>query len=180
VIWNSFSIIVRLLFWVGLVTALSSSLGSERISGKAHTLSDGRIEFAPHWLTFWGSLLIAFYFAYLSIARVRNHHEIGFDLLIAACIGAFSLTIAFSLPGTITVTTNGVNQSFWLRKNKVIHWEEIVEVNTGEKSRTVTITGKNGTKILHSRQLPDRPRLLLEIKQHSGENLPPDFPREPV
>ena len=51
---------------------------------------------------------------------------------------------------------------------------------TGEKSRTVTITGADGIKIVHSRQLPDRPRLLWELKQHCGEQLPADFPRERV
>lgn len=83
-------------------------------------------------------------------------------------------------PGTIVITADGLEQVHWLWKNKLIQWSEIEEINTGEKSRAVTITATNGTKIVHSRQLPDRPRLLFELKQHCGENLPPDFPREPI
>ena len=48
------------------------------------------------------------------------------------------------------------------------------------KIRTVTITGADGTKIVHNRQLPNRPCLLVELKQHCGEKLPSDFPREPI
>jgi hypothetical protein len=59
-------------------------------------------------------------------------------------------------------------------------WKNIVEINTGEKSRTVAITSSDGTEIVHSDLLVDRPRMLLELKQHCGENLPPDFPREPL
>jgi hypothetical protein len=44
----------------------------------------------------------------------------------------------------------------------------------------VTIIGADGTKIIHSRQLPDRPRLLMELKIHCAEKLPSDFPREPI
>jgi hypothetical protein len=44
----------------------------------------------------------------------------------------------------------------------------------------VTVTGKDGTKIIHSPMLADRPRFLLELKRHCGEELPPDFPREPI
>jgi hypothetical protein len=40
---------------------------------------------------------------------------------------------------------------------KQIGWADILETNSGEKSRTVTITGADGTNIVHSRQLPDRP-----------------------
>jgi hypothetical protein len=77
------------------------------------------------------------------------------------------------------VTANGLKQIFWLWKNKQIHWADIVEINTGEKIGTVTITGANGTKIVHSRQLPDRLTFLRALKDHCGEKLPPDFPREP-
>jgi hypothetical protein len=72
------------------------------------------------------------------------------------------------------------NQISWPGRNRRIRWAEIAEINTGEKSRTVTITGGNGTKIIHTRSLPDRPRLLMELKHYCGENLPPDFPRETI
>jgi hypothetical protein len=39
--------------------------------------------------------------------------------------------------------------------------------------------GSEGTKIVHNRVLPDRPRLLSELRLHCGDELPSDFPREP-
>jgi hypothetical protein len=87
--------------------------------------------------------------------------------------------IAFTFPDTIIVKADGLEQIAWLRRRRQIRWADIVEINTGEKGRTVSIIGADGTKIVHSRQLPDRPRLLMELKKHCGENLPSDFPREP-
>jgi Bacterial PH domain len=77
---------------------------------------------------------------------------------------------------SVWIASDGLQQVSWLWKNKRIRWEDIVEINTGGKSRTVTITGSDGTKIVHSRVLPDRPRLLIELRHHCGENLPSDFP----
>jgi hypothetical protein len=102
------------------------------------------------------------------------------DLIIAAILGILAMMFIFTFPETIVVTDNGLEQISWLWKKKQIRWADIVEINTGEKSRTVTITGADGTKIVHSRQLPDRSRLLMELRVHCGENLPSDFPREPI
>lgn len=91
-----------------------------------------------------------------------------------------TVVIAASFPATIILSTDGLQQVSWLWKDKRIGWSEIVEINTGEKSRTVTVTGADGTKIVHSRQLSDRPRLISELKHHCGHSLPQDFPQEPV
>ena len=90
------------------------------------------------------------------------------------------IAILCSFPGTVVITGSCLQQVYWFRRNKRIRWQEIVEINTGEKSHTVIITGADGTKIVHVRQLADRRRLLLELKNHCGEELPPDFPREPI
>ena len=79
----------------------------------------------------------------------------------------------------VVIAVDGLEEVYWLRRRKRIQWKGIVEISTGEKSRTITITGADGTRIVHSPQLPDRPQLLLELKNLCGENLPPDFPRKP-
>jgi hypothetical protein len=91
-----------------------------------------------------------------------------------------AVTSLIELPATIVTNSGGIEQTFWLRKNKRIRWKGVVEINTGEKIHTVTITSADGTKIIHSSQLADRARLLLELKQHCGDSLPPDFPRERI
>jgi hypothetical protein len=109
-------------------------------------------------------------------------HGLGnpWEALIGASFGLGALAFLIELPATIVAGSDGLEQVYWFRRNKRIGWGEIVEINTGEKSRVVTITGADGTKIIHSRQLTDRPRLLLELKRHCGDNLPPDFPCEPI
>lgn len=100
------------------------------------------------------------------------------DSVFAAYLGMLAIQFSLSIPGSIVIAQDGLKQLYWFRNTKRIRWAEIVEINTGQKSRTVTITGINGSKIVHSTHLADRPRLLLELKNHCGDNLPPDFPRE--
>jgi len=61
---------------------------------------------------------------------------------------------------------------YWLRARKCIAWSEISKVTTDDKRGEVKIKGRNGTKILFARQLPDRARLLTELEKHSEEKAP--------
>lgn len=150
---------------------------------KATCTKQGRLEFAPNKRSAWAWLLMIAYTAYSVSATAMHLRHAPWSLL--DVIGAAGVVIVLAMlvaefPGTIVVTADGLEQIHWLSRNKHIRWDEIKEINTGEASRTITITAASGTKIVHSRQLPDRPRLLLELKQYCGNNLPPDFPREPI
>lgn len=147
---------------------------------KAKVRRDGQIEFSPNRRAFWTWPLLAMYMGWAIFCQLKDSHGRPLDLMVAASLGILAVMILFPFPETIIVTTDGLKQISWLWKNRQIRWVEIVEINTGEKSRTVAIKGADGTKIVHSRQLPDRPGLLLTLKDHCGENLPPDFPREPT
>lgn len=85
-----------------------------------------------------------------------------------------------NLPGTIVVSGEGIEQQYWLRKNKRIRWGNIVEIDSDPKDRRVTIQAADGTKIDHSFFHSGRQRFLQELKQHCGSELPEDFPREPL
>jgi hypothetical protein len=178
--WKQFILITRELPPL-IVTAavLISIAGSADRQRKALVLRGGRIEFSPNRCAFWAWPLLVLYLVYATISQLKRSHGRPLDLIVAACLGILTMMFIFTFPETIVVTDNGLEQISWLWKNKQIRWADIVEINTGEKRRTVTITGADGTKIVHSRQLPDRPRLLMELKNRCGEKLPPDFPREP-
>ena len=120
------------------------------------------------------------YLAYATLSQLKYSHGRPLGLMIAVCLGILLVMALFPFPGTIVVTADGLEQISWSWKNKQIRWADIVEINAGEKSRTVTVTGADGTKIVQSRQLPDRPRLLAELRDHCRDNLPSDFPREPI
>lgn len=138
-----------------------------------------RIEFSPSWIVLAAWIVVFAYLANGAIASFRHNQDKILDFVLAACPVVLALMFIASFPGTVVVTSDGVHQVYWFWRSKHIRWEEIVEINTGEKIKNVTITAAKGTKIVHSSALPDRPRLLLELKKHCGENLPPDFPREP-
>jgi len=131
-------------------------------------------------MAYWAWPLVTLYFVLTSIQRLIHFQVSLPSISTTALYVMFTIFLLVSFPGTIPVTSDGIVQSFWLRRNKRIPWKNIVEINTGEKSRTVAITSSDGTEIVHSDLLVDRPRMLLELKQHCGENLPPDFPREPL
>jgi hypothetical protein len=120
------------------------------------------------------------YLIYATISQVMQIQGSLLNLIGAVISGTVTVMIAVSFPAKIIVASGGLQQVSWLWKNKRISWEDIVEINTGEKSRMVTITDSDGTKIVHSRVLPDRPRLLIELRHHCGENLPLDFPHEAI
>jgi hypothetical protein len=105
-----------------------------------------------------GSAELVVYLVYATISQLKGSRGRPLDLIIAASLGIVAILIIFTFPVTIVVTDNGLEQIPWLWKKKQIRWADIVEINTGEKRRTVTITGADGTKIVHSRQLPDRSR----------------------
>lgn len=146
----------------------------------AEVLQDGSVEFTPNRRSFFAWPALVVYLIYATISRMMHIQGSPLNLMIAVFLGILTVMIVVSFPAKIIVASDGLQQVSWLWKNKRIRWEDIVEINTGGKSRTVTITGSDGTKIVHSRVLPDRPRLLVELWHHCGENLPSDFPRERI
>lgn len=167
----------RLCFDVVLVWMLLGRSGSR---GFARVRGDGTVEFAKDWLGFWASPLIIAYLIWLGAKDIMRGHENLWDLFNPVVFGSFALLLLFSFPGFVVVTAGGLEQIYWFRKNKRIGWKDIEEIETSTKDPQITITAADGTKITHSGQLADRSRFLMELKQHCGEDLPKDFPREPI
>lgn len=163
------------LAWVP-VLALWVFAGSNGSKRPATELGDGRIEFRPKKIAYSAWLMIVVFLAYETTELFLHSQWKPLNLAIAICLGFLTLAFLHSFPGTVVITDDTIQQIFWFRRNKRVGWEYIVEINTGGKSRTVTITDADGNKIVHSNQLPDRSRLLREIEKHCGDNLPPDFP----
>jgi hypothetical protein len=174
--WKVFLGIGRLLCGAVLAWMLLSRPNKRSL---ATILSDGRIEFSPNRLAYWAWPLTIVLLAWTATKDLMQSQGRPFELVMGGGVGLLALMLLFSFPGSVVITVDGLEEVYWFRTRKRIQWKDVVEINTGEKSRTVTITGADGTRIVHSTQLPDRPRLLMELKNRCGENLPPDFPREP-
>ncbi|MGP8270496.1 MAG: hypothetical protein ACLQLH_10555 [Terracidiphilus sp.] len=175
-IWKILPGTTRVLFWVVLAWMIYSVKFGKR---SARVIHDGRIEFTPHrYISLEWLLLI--YCCFSTVAGDYMHgNGNSLSSTVSACFGMGSLSLLFSFPGTIVVADDGLEQRYWFRMDKRIGWKNIEEIKSVKWS-TVTITGTDGTKIVHSPMLADRPRFLLELKRHCGEELPPDFPREPI
>jgi|ERR1035438_4302558 hypothetical protein len=169
--------VVHLLFWIAIGLIVFGMRGNRR---PAKVLNSERVEFAPNWIVVWAWMLVYLRMAFFAANYLKQGLEKPWDLATGALFSIALFVVLFYFPETIAVTGEGVEQVYWLRKNKRIRWEEIVEVNSGKRDKVVTITGSDGTKIIHSRQLADRARFLQELKEHCGEKLPLDFPRESV
>lgn len=153
--------------------------GSEN-QGQAKILSDGRVEFPPSSFAAaaWLAIVAPSVLAAIGAWRHGLHEPRDFWTTAGVWLIAFLEIVSF--PGTIVVTRDGLEQVYWLQWNRCIRWSDIVEIKTGKGGGTVSITSTEGTKIVHTGQLADRPRLLLELKRHCGSELPRDFPREPL
>ena len=177
--WKPLLWVVHHLLGLVVVVAFALFIGA-RNRRPAKDLGDGRIEFAPSIVALGAGAMIVIFFAYQSIGLFRHSHGKPLNFVMAACPGLLALSLLFGFPGTLVISSDHLQQVRWLWRNNCIRWKDIIEINAGKKSRTVTVTSADGKKIVHSRQLADRPRFLLELKQHCGENLPPDFPRESI
>lgn len=145
---------------------------------KATTLDDGSVMFSPNRRSFFAWPVLIVYLIYATVTQVRHLHGSPLHLIPSVLTGSVAVMIAVSFPATIIVASDGLQQVSWLWKNKRLCWKDIVEINTGEKDRTITITVLDGTKIIHDRVLPDRPRMLVELRQYCGDNLPSHFLQE--
>jgi len=172
-IWKVIHWSVSFFFWIALALLIASIVSNRR---PATVRADGNVKFAPRWFGVWALIYVAIRMGFITWGYLR--HGLGQPLTFATgvLLGLASVGLVFALPGTVLVTDSGLEEAFWLRRNKRIRWEEIVEINTERRGSAVTVIGFDKTKIIHSSQLPDRPRFLLEIRQHCCDNLPEDFP----
>jgi hypothetical protein len=142
---------------------------------KALETEAGRLEFAPNRRSYWGVYLFIACMVYVVVATLIGGIKSGSSLApTVMCLG-FILLLLVAFPGTIVSDNNGLGQIYWIRGEKRIAWNEVRTITFNEKKHELKIVGKGGTKILHSRQLPDRERLVLELKKHCAEKLPAEL-----
>ncbi len=165
---------------LALIWALFGRAGKR---GAAATLNDGRVKFAPDWIGLWAYPLTIVYLVLLAMRGLLQSHERPWDFIAPAVLGLFALLLLFFFPGEVIISSDGLEEVYWFRKNKRIRWKDIAEIETDKKNTRfsiVSVTGVDGTSIVHSWLLADQPRLLIEIQRHCGEDLPPDFHSAPV
>jgi hypothetical protein len=132
----------------------------------------GRLEFTPNRRSYWGVYLFLGCLAYVLVANFVSGIRSSADLAAPAFCLAFIILLLSAFPGAIIADKNGIEQVYWLRARKRIAWNEISKIVPDEKRGEVKIFGRNGTKILFAKQLPDKDRLLVEIEKRKMEQTP--------
>ncbi len=181
-IWTLLLDIDRALFWCFVILLVIGVLSwarggwQTRFERPARQLAHGRVELRPSWfgISWFGMIAALMVTVAINFAR----HRADLVIIVPSCLLAGMLL--FDIPRTIVVSSHGLEERYWLRKNKCIRWSQIVEIESDLRGRSVTIKAADGTRIVHSFVLSGRARFLQEIKDHCGEHLPADFPREPL
>lgn len=156
-----------------LVWFLSRQIVSRADEGRqAREGEGGRIEFTPNPRSYWSVYAFVALLLYVALSQmITGHGSITAVITAVVCVGLDLLVLA-AYPSEIVVDANGITQIYWLWWNKRIAWNEIASVKADEKKGTLTILGKGGTKITHTRQLPDRTRFEAEVETHSPGMIP--------
>lgn len=176
-IWRVIHWSVSFFFWVALALLIVSMVSNR---SPAAVRSSGKVEFAPRWFGVWALIYVAIRMGFITWGYLRHGLGEPLTFVTGALLGLASIGLVLALPGTVLVSDSGLEEVLWFWRNKRIRWEDIAEINTEKKGSAVTVIGADKTKIIHSGRLPDRPRFLLEIARHCGENLPADFPGRDV
>jgi hypothetical protein len=165
----------------GLVLLLLAKLIISEAGGSrtAFEAIGGKIEFMPNRRSYFGVYLFVGLLTYVAVATLVYGLRTQTDLLSPVCCLGFVALMLAAFPASIVVDENGVEQLYWLRGRKRIAWKDIVTVDVNEKKHEVRIKGRNGAKIVHTRQLPDRSRLLAELEKHASERALVAVPKRP-
>jgi hypothetical protein len=131
----------------------------------------GKIEFLPNRRSYFGVYLFVGFLTFIAIAGLVNGLRTETDLISPLCSLGFVALMLAAFPASIVADENGLEQVYWLRGRKRIAWKDVAGVEVNEKKGEVRIQGKSGVRITHTRQLPDRSRLLGELKKHASERV---------
>lgn len=167
-----------ILWWIAFASLFIGLLKKNR--GSAKPRPNGEVHFVPRWwfVCSWVFITVRLGFIGWRYLRSELNERLQLAIGILVCI---SVVVALSeLPGTIKATSEALEVVRWFGRNRKIRWTEIEEIDTEKRSSTVTVVGSRNRKITFTNVYPDRLRFLQEIRQHCANDLPPNFPDEPV
>lgn len=140
----------------------------------------GWLEFAPNRRSFVGIWLFVACMAYLALSVVIGGIGSAGGAVTVVLIVGFVLLLLAVFPSTILLNNDGLQQLFWLSKKRSIAWAEVKSVAVDEKKHRVTVFSRSGTKIVHTKMLPEQDRFLGELRKHCGDKVPGETPAQLV
>jgi hypothetical protein len=164
---------IPLLGAIVVLMVLASLSVSPAGEDRQATEANGRLEFKPNQKNFLGVALFIVFLCYVIVAGLLSPGRSSAHFVAPACCAAFIILLSMAFPGTITTDQDGLEQKYWMGHRRRIAWKDVAQVTVNEKKSEVKIKSKQGVKIVHPRQLPDRARLLKELHEHCTETLIP-------
>ncbi|HEX3892600.1 MAG TPA: hypothetical protein VHW46_08510 [Terracidiphilus sp.] len=169
-----FTLMAPLILAVLVLLILAKLIASKAGKGReASKTTDGQLTFAPNRKSFWGVYLFIGCLTFVTLSALAHGIKSGTDLAVPALCVGFILLLLMVFPATIIANEQGIEQIYWLRGRKHIAWHDVKNVSLNEKYNELRIDSKTGVKIVHTRQLPDRKRLLNELDDHRAEQSVP-------
>jgi hypothetical protein len=159
---------VLIVFWIAARVAVADAAKDRTATER----ENGRIEFFPNRQCFWGIYVILAFISYPILVFIATGFKSPVGLwLVSLCSGCI-LLLLMSFPGSIYINGDGLEQSYWVGRKKRIQWKHVAWISIDEKKKRVTIKGSNGDKVVHTRQLPDKARLVAELRIHCPTKMP--------
>ncbi|MGC8549061.1 MAG: hypothetical protein ACP5M4_05105 [Acidobacteriaceae bacterium] len=142
----------------------------------AKDAGDGKLIFELDQITYWAWLALFVYLLYTVVIQFGGGHFQMSSVWVALVLLALAVGLMMPFPETITAGPEGLVQEirFWLKKKNVA-WGDVREIRTAKKNKLLIVEGVDGTKIVHTRQLPDRERLLEELYRNCGDKVPAEL-----
>ena len=156
-----------------LIWFLSRQIVSRADDGRqARQAEGGRVEFVPNPRSYKSVYAFVALLVYVAVSQlVTGHGQIPTVITGVVSLG-LALVVLAAYPGAIVLNAAGLEQIYWLWWNKHMAWSEVSGVEADEKKGTLTVLAKGGTKIVHTRQLPDRARFEAEVEGHCPGMIP--------
>lgn len=165
-------VIVPMVAMIVLVWVLARMVVSTADASRKARLVDGQLEFAPNRKNFVATPIFVALLVYLGVTMLESSMPHRISIFGTAFWLVLAGVILTAFPATILMNENGLKQMYWFWKPRQIAWKDIEAITFDEKKQKLTIKGQGGTKIVHTRQLPDRARLIAELEKHCEDKLP--------
>jgi hypothetical protein len=170
---NMISLFLALFGAIGVFWVLSRLVVSPAyVHRSAREFENGQLEFAPNKRNYVAAILFVALLVYSGISSFVTSLGSPFAMIAALLWVAIAAAILSGFPGSILADGEGLQQVYWLMKKKHIAWADVSKVVIDGKRERVTIVGPGRAKIVFTRQLPDKERLLAKLGKHCADKLP--------
>jgi hypothetical protein len=114
-------------------------------------------------------LALPLYYAYFFYWYWHMHHAFSWPLT-ALFVAVMALLVS-QAPGTIVLTPTAIVQHYWLLKDKVIPYADIMALQKTSAGRSIAILGDNRVRIIHTSNHSDQAGFEQAIEQRTGKKV---------